>query len=147
MYVESFDKLNRTASKYSYISCLIPVGIFALLDYRYRLRFSLLTDKGKIALVFRLSAIFIGVLLIAIAVFAFMPKETRYYQVFYKYGHNKIFAISCRLSTAFFLLHIFLRLYSSTTTTIGLYSFISGVAELLVVLYYVFRIVTDGYKF
>ena len=144
MYIESIDRLRRITSKYSYISCLIPVGIFALLDCKYHLTYNLLTDDDKISSLSGLIATFIGFLLMALTIFITMPKQSNYYQKFHKYGHDKIFAISCALSAVFLFLYIFLWMFVAKVTTVILYIFICGIAELIVVFYYAFRMTMDS---
>lgn len=144
MYIEFVDKIIRVASKRSYISCLIPVGILALLDYRYRFTSNFLSQTDKVSMLPSLSATFIGFLLMALTIFITMPKQTRYYEMFRKYGHDKIFARSCIFSAVFLFFYILLWMFSVETTMIAFYVFACGIAELIVVFYYAFRMTIDG---
>lgn len=140
MYIEIIDKIKRIANRYAYVSCLIPAGIFAVVNHFLRLTQSLLQNPEKFQLLAEISGNLIGFILLLMIFFAISSKQTPYFQRFCKYGHNKIFAISCILS-AIFLFFCIITWTFSFMPGIVFYTFVFGISELAVVLYYLFWMV------
>ena len=137
--------INIIFFKYIYISVLLLLIIVFACDNTFCFIEKFFSDDSNASSLAGISGTFIGFLLTIATIYLALPSESKFKNWFIRHGHHKIFVKIILFGSIFFMMTIISWICNTFIINyIGMYTFIAGILEVIVAIYYLYHLIVKN---